>query len=140
MKATITTKHHENSGQQFRIVEVKITWRVNAEPAGRYRAFERRGWPVAFYGNADGPVCARIECDDEYVPSRVRNGAHAPLRIYLADYHYRERPRLARRTHHGAFMWRKLMRTAATLDEAKALVAECVATVAADFHPDAKIT
>jgi hypothetical protein len=62
----------------------KVVWHVAPVPTGRYRSFERRGWPTANYGK-HGLIAASISCDDEYYPSDVREGKHAPLTVRIAD-------------------------------------------------------
>jgi hypothetical protein len=89
---------------------MKLEWRVGEAPTGRYRSFHHRGWPCAEF--ADGRNAAMIQCEDSYVPANARDGKHAPLFIYIADYSAGE-----------SFKWRKLKMTAATLDEAKAIAA-----------------
>lgn len=91
---------------------MKIKWRVAPVPTGKYRSFDRRGWPFA--EDERGRSIAMIVCDDSYVPSRVKTGEHAELQIYVAD--YRPAP--------GSFRWRRLVKRGATLDEAKRLVSE----------------
>lgn len=61
----------------------KIKWRVQPAPTGRYRSFDRRGWPTAEY--EDGSYCASIYCEDEYVPARVKTGDHRPLTLMIRD-------------------------------------------------------
>lgn len=100
----------------------KLVWRVQEAPTGRYRSFSERGWPKASYGTADGPAAAMIRCEDEYVPSRVRTGDHAPLDVYVAHWSKTEE----QRQRHGGFRWRKLKDRAATLQEAKDLAARAV--------------
>jgi hypothetical protein len=43
---------------------MKHTWKVSDNPTGRYRSFERRGWPTAEYENGDN--AARIREDFVY--------------------------------------------------------------------------
>lgn len=87
----------------------KIVWRASAVPTGRYRSFERRGWPRADYGK-DGPIAAHIFCEDDYCPRDVKIGNHRELTVWIAD--------------HSASPWKwKVARAKCkTLAEAKALV------------------
>ena len=57
----------------------KVKWVVDKPPTGRFRSFEKRGWPTAEY--PDGSTCAALYAEDggEYSPSRVKEGNHAPL-------------------------------------------------------------
>ena len=84
---------------------MKIKWHVAAIPTGRYRSFERRGWPSAEY--ADGRIAAWITCADDYYPPDVRAGTHAPLILRVADHSIQP------------FKWRKMIVTFRTLAEAK---------------------
>ena len=63
---------------------MKIKWKVAEAPTGRYRSFEKRGWPVAIYES--GHYAGYISCADEYYPANVKTGQHAPLTIGLYDY------------------------------------------------------
>jgi hypothetical protein len=98
----------------------KIIWRVSLAPTGRYRSFERRGWPTARYEKPD-LIAAAISCEDEYYPRDVRGGKHAPLTVRIADYG----------TPNGncLWSWRKLKGTFATLDEAKSAFARVLAAL-----------
>ena len=54
-----------------------------------------------------------ISCTDEYRPARARGEVpHDPLTIYIADHST------------PTWKWRKLIKTATTLDEAKALAVD----------------
>ena len=83
-----------------------IKWRVMEAPTGPFRSFQRRGWPKADYCDMDN-IAAMIECDDDYIPAKVKAGKHGPLRVRIAD--YRETP----------WKWRYLKASFATLQEAK---------------------
>lgn len=88
---------------------MKLKWKVDPPPTGRWRSFECRGWPTAEY--EDGTIAAHIRCEDAYIPSLVKEGRHAPLIIIIYDY---SKP-------NGNCPWTrmKLMKPAATLREAK---------------------
>jgi len=64
---------------------IKIKWKVDPLPVGRYSSFQRRGWPAAEY--ADGRICAAVHCEDEYTAKRA-NGIepHKSLVLRFADY------------------------------------------------------
>lgn len=36
---------------------MKLKWYVDPEPTGRYRSFQRRGWPTCYSGNPDKEDC-----------------------------------------------------------------------------------
>lgn len=97
-------------------MSVKLVWRVDPVPTGRFRSFQRRGWPSADY--ADGSPAFMLSSDDEYVPAKVRAGDHKPLELRVADY------REASLEKHGGWRWARLKARPATLDEAKRLAEE----------------
>lgn len=94
---------------------MKIKWKVQPVPAGRYGCFQPRGWPTASY--EDGRPAASIDCDDDYMPRRVRQGAHGELTVRVADYSV------------TPWVWRNVKQRAKTLPEAKALVKKVFATI-----------
>lgn len=87
------------------MAKVKVKWRVSAEATGPYRSFERRAWPSADY--ADGSAAAHVMSADEYVPSLVKEGKHAPLTVRVADHSVKP------------WQWRKMKGEFATLAAAK---------------------
>jgi hypothetical protein len=103
----------------------KLKWKVDSPPVGAYRSFSRRGWPTAEY--ADGKAAVQLQCEDEYVPRDVKEGKHAPIAVYVADWNIKPEERDKR----GAFVWRKLKSTFPTLKEAQAAAAKVV-----DEHPE----
>lgn len=84
---------------------LKIKWKVQEAPTGRYRSFFKRGWPVAEYD--DGYIAARIECTVGYHPVIVTSGDHPVLTLYIAD--YSKKP----------WKWVTVQRRMKTLQEAK---------------------
>lgn len=107
---------------------MKIVWKVADAPTGRYRSFERRGWPTAYYDSTDGKAAAFLECEDAYVPACVREGAHAPIKVVVLHHNHPEAGR----------SWKRfvLKARAATLDQAKQMVAEFLRTHQ-DWRPKA---
>jgi hypothetical protein len=95
---------------------VKLKWRVQPAPTGRYRSFEHRGWPSAEYPSEK--TAARITCLDEYYPANVRSGSHAQLTVWIADW--------SAGADGSGFAWRTLKEKAKTLDEAKDLVRRAI--------------
>jgi hypothetical protein len=63
---------------------IKIKWRVEPEPVGRYRSFEHRYWPSATF--EDGSHCCCIFCESDYKPCNAKTGNHKELSISMADY------------------------------------------------------
>lgn len=51
---------------------MKIKWKVAAPPVGRYRSFEKRGWPTAYY--KDGKPAVFVHCKEAYLPADVKAG------------------------------------------------------------------
>lgn len=106
-------------------------WRVAPEPEGRYRAFDKRGWPRANYAN--GSPCAAIvsTIGEEYVPARVREQDHALLKVMIADWGYfngEDQPL--------TFRWRVWKRLFNTVREAKEAVNTYLAGDITRQHPD----
>lgn len=90
---------------------LKLKWKVQEAPTGRFRSFERRGWPMAEF--PDGSMAAMISCDDDYIPRDVREGKHSELTLHLADYRDKG-PEAAK------WCWVKVTQKFKTLNEAKA--------------------
>lgn len=86
---------------------VKLKWKVDSAPTGRYRSFEKRGFPSADYAGTD--KCAvTIYCEDDYRPSDIKEGKHKELTVKIADY-----------SAEPSFQWRTLKQRFKTLAEAK---------------------
>ena len=92
---------------------MKLKWKVDPEPTGRYRSFEGRAWPSAEY--VDGRLAAFIVCSEDYRPRYVKTGNHPELAVKLYDYSGAER------------VTKVLKARFATLAEAKAATAACLA-------------
>lgn len=99
---------------------VQVKWKVAEAPTGRYRSFEKRGWPSASFKSNDRPAIA-IYCADSYTPANVKEGRHAELMVNIADYSVEGQ----------GFKWRTLKARFKTLDEAKA-----AGIRALEAHPD----
>jgi hypothetical protein len=84
----------------------KLQWRVAEPPTGPYRSFYKRAWPVAYLR---GQMVFMLTCEDSYVPSLVREGKHAEIKINVA-YH---------KNKVIGWDWRRLKQRAKTLSEAK---------------------
>jgi hypothetical protein len=94
-------------------------------PTGRYRSFDKRGWPMGYLH--DEPVAA-LYCKDEYVPRKVQAEDHGPIKICVAQ-HFA--PGTPERKEHGGFRWLTLKRRARSLLEAKQLAHEILSD-----HPE----
>jgi hypothetical protein len=90
---------------------MKLKWKVAEAPTGRYRSFEKRGWPSAYYVDNGNNAAVAIYCEDEYRPENVKIGKHAVLEVRIADWSVEH-----------AFKWRTLKQRFATLQEAKETV------------------
>lgn len=66
---------------------MKIQWRVDPSPVGRYKSFQKRKWPTAWYSDVWKPM-AFIRCEDSYEPSNVKLGDHAPLTVVLCHHRH----------------------------------------------------
>lgn len=61
---------------------MKLKWKVQEAPTGRYRSFSHRGWPSATYPNGD--YAGGLYCEDDYNGARARGEqAHRPITVQL---------------------------------------------------------
>lgn len=93
---------------------MKLKWKVDPLPTGKFRSFQTRGWPSAVHAGTEH-MAARIDCDDAYKPAKVKTGEHRPLRVRITEWFDP-----AERGTRAAFEWRTLAGEFATLKEAKA--------------------
>lgn len=95
-------------------MSIKLKWKVAPEPTGRYRSFETRSWPTAYYedGTTAGFVISTTK--ESYIPRLVREGKHAPLELWIVG-------------HSSGLPSRRLKARFATLEEAKAALPEALA-------------
>lgn len=97
--------------------KVKLKWYVQPAPTGRYRSFERRGFPSADYANLPKELAAvRLHCKDCYIPSDVKIGNHSEIVISIAFWHEDTQ----------GFDWKQLKTKAKTLKEAKELAEDFI--------------
>lgn len=96
---------------------MKPKWKVQPAPTGRYKSFEKRGWPSLEF--ADGRVVGYIysTAKESYVPRRVIDGTHAPLKFIMYDYSEGAQKRKSLRS----------KREFTSLDDAKRALEACVA-------------
>lgn len=66
---------------------MKLQWKVAPKPSGRYRSFEKRGWPTAYYIEGGRPA-AFIDCEDGYRPSEVALGEHRELTVRICNHQH----------------------------------------------------
>lgn len=105
---------------------VKLKWTVQPASTGRYRSFEKRGWPHAHY--ADGSAAAYISCEQAYRPDIAKSGEHGELTVRVAEYPAVRAPGAQ------AFHWRTIKARFATLEAAKA-AAQRFIDQRPDFRP-----
>ena len=87
-----------------------LKWRVPPKPTGKFRSFQRRGWPHADFNEAPNRVAVQINCKDDYNAYRVKTAKHEELTVFIAAY-----------DDAGNWKWRKANQTCTALGEAKAL-------------------
>lgn len=51
---------------------MKLIWEVDPVPKGRYKSFQKRAWPKAYFGKA-GPPAAYITAEEPYCGSYLRS-------------------------------------------------------------------
>jgi hypothetical protein len=95
--------------------ELKYRWKVAPPPTGRYRSFDKRSWPRAFYNNQRESIAGAIYSEDAYDPRNVKEGKHAPLIVRIADHSV------------TPWKWWQLKGTFPTLDAAKQAFASVLA-------------
>ena len=93
---------------------MKLFWEVQPVPTGRYRSFERRGWPIGYADKDKNDIAVALSCEDDYIPSNVKEGKHGEIQIRVAVYNEK----------FIGFDWKRLKKRAATLEEAKKLAEE----------------
>ena len=85
---------------------MKYKWKVDPNPTGRYRSFERRGFPHAYYNDEHESPAAFIGSDEdwEYVPKQT---TYKSLILRVAD--HSQTP----------WKWRKIVKRYTTIQDAK---------------------
>ncbi len=64
---------------------MKLKWKVQPKPTGRYASFQYRGWPELY--SPEGSILARIHCSHVDYSHRVAQQAdHGPLTVYVYRY------------------------------------------------------
>ena len=93
---------------------MKLIWRVSEKPTGRYRAFQHRAWPCAYFDAAQDKLAAQLICEDDYRPAAAASGQHAELKVLVNNHNDPKAPK----------SWKvyTLKQRAKTLQEAKDLV------------------
>lgn len=95
--------------------KLRLKWKMADAPTGRYRAFEKRGWPSLMYTDAaeEGTIAAMLRCNISYHTRVAESGEHPPITVHIAFFRINERGI-------ETFDWRKLKKEFANLEEAKA--------------------
>ena len=107
----------------------KLKWSVCPAPTGRFRSFEKRGFPFADYEN--GRPAAKIECDKSYIPEH-RTATDLSLTVYVAEWYVREDDDVL------TFKWRRVKKTASSIAEAKEIAAIVLERNPSLVHPDVR--
>lgn len=95
---------------------MKVKWKVQPEPTGRYRSFESRGWPFA-EDEKERPLAHIYSKENEsYCPKDVKTGNHGPLVLHVAKY--------SDCAH--SFTWRRIKAEYKTVQECKDAFAKFV--------------
>jgi hypothetical protein len=92
----------------------KIEWKVAEAPTGKYRSFQRRGWPT---GTINGCAAVSLYADNDYSKQAAEGGS--VITVCVADWTVGQTAE--GKAKYGAFTWRTLKARAATLKEAKDL-------------------
>ena len=106
---------------------MKIKWQVQSAPTGRYRSFQKRGWPSGHYESEQEHPAISIYSESAYVPRDVKDGNHAELKVNIAFYPADGTP---------GFTWRTLKTRFRTLAEAKAAGEAYLVAHPEIRHPD----
>lgn len=89
---------------------MKLKWKISDKPSSKFSYFNKRPWPIA--EDESGTTIVKLECDDSYIPSRVKRNDHPAVSVWIADYK-------CDKEKYGKFQLRKLKREFKTLKEAK---------------------
>lgn len=85
---------------------MKYKWKVEPIPTGRYRSFERRGFPDAEYNDERGSPAASIDSSEDYeYDPKIK--IYKELILRVADHSV------------TPWKWRKLVKRFKTIQEAK---------------------
>jgi hypothetical protein len=90
-----------------------IVWSVKPAPRGRYRSFEKRGWPGATYKDFACSSCAEVVCHSEYKPADAKSGHHSALTLLIAQYQ-----------DNGSWEWKSIPKNFANMAEVKAFLTQ----------------
>ena len=100
---------------------MKIKWKIEPKPTGKYASFEHRGWPSAV-DEKERPIAYILSTiGEDYYPSLVKTGSNAPLFVRVAIYSISI----------NSFEWKRLKGTFETLQQAKDAFKNF-----AETHPD----
>jgi len=103
---------------------MKYKWHVQSAPTGRYRSFERRGFPSAEYEDRNMAAFIGSVEDWEYIPSQKQ---YKSLELRFADHSV------------TPWKWRKLVKRFSTIQEAKDAFARFIKNHP-EFEPKKKVS
>lgn len=106
----------------------KLYWKVSPQPTGRFRSFEKRGFPYAYYKN--GEMAARIDANVSYDPSIHRTANDLQISVFVAEWYVREVDSYL------TFRWRKAKSVVTSISAAKELVNTLLKSNPNFVHPD----
>ncbi len=84
---------------------MKYKWKVQEALTGRYKSFEKRGFPEAWYENGD--IAALMSSESDYDPRDVKLGEYKPITLRIADHSIKP------------WKWRKITGEYKTIQDAK---------------------
>lgn len=108
---------------------MKLKWRVDPAPTGRYRSFSRRGWPSADYANGECAACIVSVNDVEYTPANAKAN-DMQLKVKIACWYVCKEDGVL------TFKWRNSIAIYNSLAEAKAAASKLLDANKAIRHPD----
>lgn len=63
---------------------MRLKWRVDPEPTGRYRAFAKRGWPTA--EDENGKHIASLYHEQSYTAALAKDAGENSIAVRIADW------------------------------------------------------
>jgi transcription elongation factor Elf1 len=92
--------------------KLKLKWKIDPPPTGRFRSFQTRGWPSAHY--LDGNPAIHLFCDEEY-SGRTAKANGLEIRIQVADWSAPSNKETG-----SGFTWRQMKQRGTSLTDARA--------------------
>lgn len=63
-------------------MKIKIKWKVQSAPTGRFSSFQNRRWPT---GEIDGNAAVYMSCDLSYSLQRAQDTGDKDIIVRIAD-------------------------------------------------------